>query len=74
MRTRKATGGVHDYGDPRLLHERGLVASLERGLARHPGRGGREWITQRAAELCRGDPRAAADDGREFESVRPGCE
>src|SRR4029079_18692468 len=28
VRTRKATGAVHDYGDPRLLHERGLVASL----------------------------------------------
>ena len=28
MRTRKATGDVHDYGDPRLLHERGLIASL----------------------------------------------
>ena len=29
VRTRKATGDVHDYGDPRLLHERGLIASLE---------------------------------------------
>ena len=29
VRTRNATGDVHDYGDPRLLHERGLVASLE---------------------------------------------
>ena len=28
VRTRNATGAVHDYGDPRLLHERGLVASL----------------------------------------------
>lgn len=28
VRTRNATGDVHDYGDPRLLHERGLVASL----------------------------------------------
>ncbi|WP_036567551.1 OB-fold domain-containing protein [Nocardia sp. BMG51109] len=27
-RTRNAVGTVHDYGDPRLLHERGLVASL----------------------------------------------
>ncbi|MBB5915592.1 putative OB-fold protein [Nocardia transvalensis] len=27
-RTRNAVGAVHDYGDPRLLHERGLVASL----------------------------------------------
>jgi uncharacterized OB-fold protein len=29
VRTRKASGRVHDYGDPRLLHERGLIASLE---------------------------------------------
>lgn len=29
VRTRNATGDVHDYGDPRLLHERGLIASLE---------------------------------------------
>ncbi|MYR06735.1 DNA-binding protein [Gordonia sp. SID5947] len=28
VRTRKSTGAVHDYGDPRLLHDRGLVASL----------------------------------------------
>ncbi|KUI29021.1 OB-fold domain-containing protein [Mycobacterium sp. GA-2829] len=28
VRTRNAVGGVHDYGDPRLLHERGLLASL----------------------------------------------
>lgn len=28
VRTRNAVGVVHDYGDPRLLHERGLVASL----------------------------------------------
>ncbi|WP_280270583.1 Zn-ribbon domain-containing OB-fold protein [Nocardia wallacei] len=27
-RTRNAVGTVHDYGDPRLLRERGLVASL----------------------------------------------
>ncbi|GAA5052034.1 Zn-ribbon domain-containing OB-fold protein [Nocardia callitridis] len=28
VRTRDATGAVHDYGDPRLLHERGLLAAL----------------------------------------------
>nr|WP_198428727.1 OB-fold domain-containing protein [Nocardia bovistercoris] len=28
VRTRNAVGAVHDYGDPRLLHERGLMASL----------------------------------------------
>ena len=29
VRTRNAVGAVHDYGDPRLLHERGVVASLD---------------------------------------------
>ncbi|QIX52642.1 OB-fold domain-containing protein [Rhodococcus sp. DMU1] len=29
VRTRNATGDVHDYGDPRLLRARGLLASLE---------------------------------------------
>src|SRR3984885_2355560 len=28
VRTRSATGKVHDYGDPRLLRERGVLASL----------------------------------------------
>jgi uncharacterized protein len=28
VRTRSAAGQVHDYGDPRLLRERGVVASL----------------------------------------------
>ncbi|MBO0678058.1 OB-fold domain-containing protein [Mycolicibacterium sp. S2-37] len=28
VRTRNSVGVVHDYGDPRLLHERGLLASL----------------------------------------------
>ena len=28
VRTRSATGEVHDYGDPRLLRERGVLASL----------------------------------------------
>lgn len=28
VRTRNSTGVVHDYGDPRLLHVRGLLASL----------------------------------------------
>ncbi|WP_040701771.1 OB-fold domain-containing protein [Nocardia vinacea] len=28
VRTRNAVGAVHDYGDPRLLHTRGLLASL----------------------------------------------
>lgn len=29
VRTRNAVGVVHDYGDPRLLQERGVVASLQ---------------------------------------------
>jgi uncharacterized OB-fold protein len=29
VRTRNAVGVVHDYGDPRLLQQRGVVASLE---------------------------------------------
>jgi uncharacterized OB-fold protein len=55
VRTRNAVGVVHDYGDPRLLHERGLVASLEAA-----------WLDTpvavagvdhgRAAELCIGTP------------------
>jgi uncharacterized OB-fold protein len=55
VRTRGAGGVVHDYGDPRLLHERGLVASLTA-----------TWLDtpvavagvdrKQAAELCGGDP------------------
>src|SRR6201997_359402 len=55
VRTRSDIGVVHDYGDPRLLHERGLVASL-----------GAAWLDTPAAlagvdqatadELCIGDP------------------
>lgn len=54
VRTRDA-GVVHDYGDPRLLHERGLLASQVAAWAQTPvmlaGVG-----HQRAAELCSGDP------------------
>ncbi|PPJ13194.1 DNA-binding protein [Nocardia nova] len=55
VRTRNATGDVHDYGDPRLLHERGLLASLAAA-----------WVDtpvivsgvdhEQAAHLCVGDP------------------
>jgi uncharacterized OB-fold protein len=55
VRTRKATGAVHDYGDPRLLHERGLVASLEAAWLDTPvAVAGVDH--ERAAELCVGDP------------------
>lgn len=55
VRTRKATGDVHDYGDPRLLHERGLIASLEAAWLDTPAAlAGVDpsW----AAELTFGDP------------------
>jgi uncharacterized OB-fold protein len=55
VRTRNASGGVHDYGDPRLLHERGLVASLAAAWLDTPAAvAGVEH--DRAVELCVGDP------------------
>jgi uncharacterized OB-fold protein len=55
VRTRNATGDVHDYGDPRLLHERGLVASLEAAWLDTPAHvAGVEHA--RSVELCVGDP------------------
>src|SRR6476620_6537748 len=55
VRTRNATGDVHDYGDPRLLHERGLVASLAAAWLDTPAAvAGVEH--DRAVELCIGDP------------------
>ena len=55
VRTRNATGDVHDYGDPRLLHERGLIASLEAAWLDTPAAvAGVDH--QRAADLCIGNP------------------
>lgn len=55
VRTRNAVGVVHDYGDPRLLHERGLVASLGAAWLDTPAAvAGVDDAT--AAELCIGDP------------------
>ncbi|CAN5526869.1 hypothetical protein BH09ACT8_BH09ACT8_62040 [soil metagenome] len=55
VRTRNAVGVVHDYGDPRLLHERGLVASLEAAWLDTPvAVAGVEH--NQAAELCVGRP------------------
>jgi uncharacterized protein len=55
VRTRNATGDLHDYGDPRLLHERGLVASLAAAWLDTPAAvAGVEH--DRAVELCAGDP------------------
>ncbi len=57
VRTRKATGDVHDYGDPRLLHERGLIASLAAAWLDTPvAVAGVDH--QRAIELCLADPPA----------------
>ncbi|MGV0875257.1 OB-fold domain-containing protein [Mycolicibacterium sp. XJ879] len=55
VRTRKATGDVHDYGDLRLLHERGLIASLEAAWLDTPAAvAGVDHAT--AVELSIGDP------------------
>jgi uncharacterized OB-fold protein len=55
VRTRNAIGDVHDYGDPRLLHERGLVASLSAAWLDTPAAvGGVDHAA--ATELCGGDP------------------
>ena len=62
VRTRNATGGVHDYGDPRLLHERGLIASLAAAWLDTPAAvAGVEH--ERAAELCVGNPPALPTTG-----------
>jgi len=55
VRTRSSSGVVHDYGDPRLLHERGLVASLAAAWLDTPvALAGVDH--DRAADLCIGDP------------------
>lgn len=55
VRTRNTTGEVHDYGDPRLLHERGMVASLAAAWVDAP-----VAVTgvsdPRIAQLCSGVP------------------
>lgn len=62
VRTRKATGDVHDYGDPRLLHERGLIASLEAAWLDTPAAvAGVDH--DRASELTVGDPPALPTTG-----------
>ncbi|WP_067693740.1 Zn-ribbon domain-containing OB-fold protein [Nocardia jejuensis] len=55
VRTRSAAGDVHDYGDPRLLHARGLLASFEAAWLDVPvAVAGVEH--ERAVALCAGDP------------------
>lgn len=55
VRTRNAIGAVHDYGDPRLLHERGLIASLAAAWLDTPAAiAGVDY--ERTADLCIGNP------------------
>jgi len=55
VRIRSDIGVVHDYGDPRLLHERGLVASLSAAWLDTPvALAGVDHAT--AVELCVGNP------------------
>ncbi|WP_395310738.1 OB-fold domain-containing protein [Mycobacterium sp. AMU20-3851] len=55
VRTRTEGGGVQDYGDPRLLHERGLIASLEAAWMDTPTAvAGVDHA--RAVDLCLPDP------------------
>lgn len=57
VRTRTAIGAVHDYGDPRLLHERGVLASLAAAWLDTPAAVAGVGDKQ-AAALCRGVPPA----------------
>ena len=57
VRTRNDVGVVHDYGDPRLLHERGLVASLEAAWLDTPVAVAGVDHTSRPLELCLGELR-----------------
>ncbi len=62
VRTRNAVGVVHDYGDPRLLHERGVVTSLAQAWADTPVMlAGVEH--ERAVALCSGEPAALPTTG-----------
>ena len=56
VRTRNDVGVVHDYGDPRLLHERGLVASLEAAWLDTPVAVAGVPTTSRRSNLCLGTP------------------
>jgi uncharacterized OB-fold protein len=65
VRTRSAAGEVHDYGDPRLLRERGLLASL----AALTADGGDKPLAlagvdaRQAAAVCAGQPPALPTTG-----------
>jgi uncharacterized OB-fold protein len=65
VRTRSAAGEVHDYGDPRLLRERGALASL----ASLAGGGADKPLAlagvdvRQAAAVCAGEPAALPTTG-----------
>ena len=62
VRTRDASGAVRDYGDPRLLRERGLLASLAAAGAGKPvALAGVD--ARQAAALCAGQPPALPTTG-----------
>lgn len=62
VHTRNAVGGMHDNGDPRLLHERGLVAALDAAWVDTPAAvAGIDHA--RARELCRQEPAALPTTG-----------
>jgi uncharacterized OB-fold protein len=68
VRTRSATGEVHDYGDPRLLRERGVLASLA-SLASLAASGADKPLAlagvdaKQAAAVCAGQPPALPTTG-----------
>lgn len=55
VRTRTSTGDVHDYGDPRLLQERGFLASLKASWMETPVAMAGVGHAQ-AVALCAGTP------------------
>jgi uncharacterized OB-fold protein len=65
VRTRSAAGEVHDYGDPRLLRERGVPASLAQLTADSTDKpialAGVD--SRQAAALCAGQPAALPTTG-----------
>jgi uncharacterized protein len=65
VRTRSAAGEIHDYGDPRLLRERGLLASLAAltadGADKPLALAGVD--ARQAAAVCAGQPPALPTTG-----------
>jgi uncharacterized OB-fold protein len=65
VRTRSAAGQVHDYGDPRLLRERGVLASLSalaaEGADKPLALAGVD--ARQAAAVCAGQPAALPTTG-----------